>query len=234
MAAPAQPIESPFRRRARGLGRAVGPIGEARGFPRVMLYIGAAITLFFVLLALLAPLISPYDFDQYQSERPPVPAARSAVVRTTWMGTTVQSTDVMSRVIWGAQTELKVVFISLVLLDHARRPARAPLRLLRRQARPGARPRHGRAVRVPVPPARDRDRVPARRTSIGQGILTAAIAITVVYVPAVLPRGPQPRDRAPGGVVRRGGARARREAAARSSASTSSSTSSRTSRRSRR
>ena len=30
------------------------------------------------------------------------------------MGTTVQSTDVLSRVIWGAQTELKVVFISLV------------------------------------------------------------------------------------------------------------------------
>src|SRR6185437_14741653 len=30
-----------------------------------------------------------------------------------WMGTTVQSTDVMSRVIWGAQTELKVVILAL-------------------------------------------------------------------------------------------------------------------------
>ena len=48
-----------------------------------MLCIGAGITLFFVLLALLAPLISPYDFDQYQVGRPPVPAARRAVVRRT-------------------------------------------------------------------------------------------------------------------------------------------------------
>ena len=113
MAVPAQPVESPFRRRARGLSRAFGPIRDARGFPRVMLYIGAGITLAFVLLALLAPLISPYDFDQYQSggHRFPQLAAPSS---DHWMGTTVQSTDVMSRVIWGAQTELKVVIISLV------------------------------------------------------------------------------------------------------------------------
>ena len=31
------------------------------------------------------------------------------------MGTTVQSTDVMARVIWGAQTELKVVAIALAM-----------------------------------------------------------------------------------------------------------------------
>ena len=31
------------------------------------------------------------------------------------MGTTVQSADVMSRVIYGAQTELKVVLIALVM-----------------------------------------------------------------------------------------------------------------------
>ena len=44
---------------------------------------------------------------------------------------------------------------------------------------------------------------------IGQGIITAAIAITVVYVPAVLPRRPQPRDQHPRGVLRGGGAGAR-------------------------
>ena len=95
MAAPARPsIESPFRRRARGLGRAFGPIREARGFARVMLYIGVGVTLFFVLVALLAPLISPYDFDQYQSggHRFPQLAAPSS---DHWMGTTVQSTDVL-------------------------------------------------------------------------------------------------------------------------------------------
>ena len=78
-----------------------------------MLYVGAGITLFFVLLAILAPVISPYAFDQYKSgdKRFPQLAAPSS---EHLMGTTVQSTDVLSRVIWGAQTELKVVAISLI------------------------------------------------------------------------------------------------------------------------
>jgi peptide/nickel transport system permease protein len=113
MAAPAQPIESPFRRRARGVTRVFGPIREARGFARVMLYIGAAITLLFVVLAIFAPLISPYDFDQYQSGNKRFPQLAGPSSKHL-MGTTVQSTDVLSRVIWGAQTELKVVIISLV------------------------------------------------------------------------------------------------------------------------
>ena len=43
-------------------------------------------------------------------------------------------------------------------------------------------------------------------------MLTAAIAITAAYVPLVLPRRPQPRDQRARGAVRRGCARARREA----------------------
>ena len=116
MAAPARPsIESPFRRRGcPGCGARSGPIREARGFARAMLYVGAGITLFFVLIAILAPLISPYDFDQYQSRTASASRSSRRPRRDHLLGTTVQSTDVMSRVIWGAQTELKVVVLSLV------------------------------------------------------------------------------------------------------------------------
>ncbi len=79
---------------------------------RAMLWIGAGITLGFVLVALLAPVISPYDFDAFEAngkrfEQLAAPSADHL------MGTNVQSTDVLSRIIWGTQTELKVVIVSL-------------------------------------------------------------------------------------------------------------------------
>lgn len=97
-----------------GLRRLWEPISETRGLARVMLVAGALITAFFVVLAAFAPWIAPYEFDQYQSgsERFPKLAAPS---HAHLFGTTVQSSDVLARVIWGAQTELKVVALALVL-----------------------------------------------------------------------------------------------------------------------
>jgi peptide/nickel transport system permease protein len=171
----------PRRSRLFGVHRAVGPIREARGFPRVMLYIGTGISAFFVLLAILAPLISPYDFDQYKSgnQRFPQLAGPSA---KHLMGTTVQSTDVMSRVIWGAQTELKVVVISLVLAISVG----VPLGLLSGYF-------GGKLDRVLVLFMDALYAFPylllaiviafLLSNSIGKGVLTAAIAITAAYVP---------------------------------------------------
>ena len=65
--------------------------------------------------------------------------------------------------IWGARTAIEVVVLAVVFSLADRRPARAHLRLRRRLARPGPRPDHGRAVRLPLPAARDRDRLPALR-----------------------------------------------------------------------
>ncbi len=97
-----------------GLRRALAPIREARGLARAMLVAGGTITAFFVAVAIFAPLISPYDFDQYRSEgrRFPQLAGPSSDHP---MGTTVQSTDVLARVVWGAQTELEVVAVALLL-----------------------------------------------------------------------------------------------------------------------
>jgi peptide/nickel transport system permease protein len=118
MAAPtrAAPVRVGYSRRrsmARGLTRVFAPVREARGFARTMLFVGAGITLFFIVLAVFAPVISPYNFDQYKEgvHRFPQLASPSS---EHLMGTTVQSTDVMARVIWGTQTELKVVVLSLV------------------------------------------------------------------------------------------------------------------------
>jgi peptide/nickel transport system permease protein len=110
MATVSAPIR--LRRRTVGLRRALGPIAEARGFARGMLWTGTGITLVFVLLAIFAPLLAPYGFDQYASH-----GVRFAQLGHPGpghiFGTTVQSTDVLSRIVWGAQTELEVVGLAL-------------------------------------------------------------------------------------------------------------------------
>jgi peptide/nickel transport system permease protein len=111
-AEPAETAPVPAGPRLGGARRAFAPITEARGMARAMLWAGAGITLAFILIALFAPVISPYAFDAFQSngERFPQLAAPSG---DHLMGTNVQSTDVLSRIIWGTQTELKVVVVSL-------------------------------------------------------------------------------------------------------------------------
>lgn len=116
MAVAARPAPRTPHGRARliALGRATRPIREASGTARIMLWAGAAITLFFIVLAVFAPLISPYGFNEYKANgvRFPQLAHPSGAH---WFGTTVQSSDVMARVVYGAQTELEVVAIALVM-----------------------------------------------------------------------------------------------------------------------
>jgi peptide/nickel transport system permease protein len=162
-------------------GRALKPIREARGFARAMLWTGAGITVFFILMALLAPVISPYKFNQYQAHGHRFEQlARPSSAH--WMGTTVQSTDVMARVIWGAQTELKVVAIALVMAL----AVGVPLGLLSGYF-------GGPLDRVLVLVMDALFAFPylliaiviafLLSNSIGKGVLTAAIAITAAYVP---------------------------------------------------
>jgi peptide/nickel transport system permease protein len=175
------PAATPARVGRRGIRRAFGPIGEARGSTRVLLWTGAALTLFFVLLALLAPVISPYDFDQFASNGKRF-AQLEAPSAEHPMGTTVQSTDVMARVIWGTRTELKVVLVSLFLSL----TIGVPLGLVSGYF-------GGRLDRLLVLLMDAMLAFPflllaiviafLLSGSIGRGILTAAIAITVAYIP---------------------------------------------------
>jgi len=57
----------PTERRLFGAwNRTLEPIRDARGVPRWILWAGVVLTLFFIIMALTAPWISPYHFDQYK------------------------------------------------------------------------------------------------------------------------------------------------------------------------
>jgi peptide/nickel transport system permease protein len=179
----AQPVATPLPGRARRLPgvRLLGQIRQAQGSPKRLLYIGTGIVAVFLILAIFAPMIAPYGFDQVESHG--VRFAKQAA--PTWshpFGTTVQSTDVLSRVIWGARTAVEVVVLSLVFSI----AIGVPLGLVSGYV--GGKLDRGLVLIMDALFA-----FPYLLLAIviafllsdklGQGIVTAAVAITVVYVP---------------------------------------------------
>lgn len=96
------------------LRRMFAPIREARGMPKWILGVGLAITLLFIVLAVFAPLIAPYDFDQYRTADGVRFVKHQEPSAEHLFGTNVQSTDVLSRVIYGSRTALSVVIMAVV------------------------------------------------------------------------------------------------------------------------
>lgn len=148
---------------------------------RAMLWLGIGITLAFVFIALFAPWLAPYEFDTFRANGERF-GQLEAPSRDHLMGTNVQSTDVLSRVIWGTRTELKVVLVSLLISI----TVGVPLGLFSGYF-------GGKLDRVLVLIMDALFVFPFLLLAIviaflladkvGQGILTAAIAITVVYIP---------------------------------------------------
>jgi peptide/nickel transport system permease protein len=169
------------RRRFEGLRRAFGRIREARGVPKWILYSGTAIVALFVLLAIFAPLIAPYGIDQVTADGTRFPK-QGGPSSDHLFGTTVQSTDVLSRVIWGARTAIEVVVLAVVFSL----AIGVPLGLLSGYV-------GGRLDRVLVLVMDALFAFPYLLLAIviaflltdkfGQGVVTAAVAITVVYIP---------------------------------------------------
>jgi peptide/nickel transport system permease protein len=115
MAIQAQPVVStqPVVRPKR-LGR-LALLRRSPGLAKWLLLTGAVVVGLFLVIAVFAPLLAPYDFNQYQSAggiRFPQLAPPSA---QHWFGTDVRSTDVLSVVIYGSRTALEVVALSMVL-----------------------------------------------------------------------------------------------------------------------
>jgi peptide/nickel transport system permease protein len=162
--------------------RGLAPVREARGVPRWILWSGVVITLVFVVMAVAAPVLAPYNFDQYRDASGQRFVKQQHPSSAHWFGTNVQSTDVLSRVIYGAQTELKVVVIALVMAL----AVGVPLGLLSGYY-------GGPLDRVLVLVMDALFAFPylliaiviafLLSNSIGKGVLTAAIAITAAYVP---------------------------------------------------
>ena len=110
------PVPSAVTTRKRPLADRIPVISQLRqsiGLQRAMLIVGLALMTLFILTALFAPLIAPYSWAQrsvdghdFGTQQPP--NARNL------LGTTVSGFDVLSRVIWGAQTALFVIICAIV------------------------------------------------------------------------------------------------------------------------
>jgi peptide/nickel transport system permease protein len=88
---------------------------QSIGLQRGMLVTGLILTGFFLLMAILAPVLAPYGFNQLtdddgQSFGSQVPPGGAHI-----LGTTVGGYDVLSRVIWGAQTAFFVIIVAVLL-----------------------------------------------------------------------------------------------------------------------
>jgi peptide/nickel transport system permease protein len=170
------------RRRSRtGLRRLGARVQEARGMPRWILYTGLAIVAFFVILAIFAPLIAPYDFHQVESGGVRFPK-QNGPSSAHLLGTTVQSTDVLSRVVWGSRTAIEVVLLAVVFSL----AIGVPLGLVSGYV-------GGKLDRALVLLMDALFAFPYLLLAIviaflladklGHGVVTAAVAITVVYIP---------------------------------------------------
>jgi peptide/nickel transport system permease protein len=157
------------------------PITEIRGLSKWMLISGIVLVAFFLILAIFAPLIAPYNFDQVSADGVRFPK-QHAPDATNLLGTTVQSTDVFSRIVWGARTAIEVVVVAVTLSLLVG----VPLGLVSGYV-------GGKLDRVLVLIMDALFAFPyillaiviafLLSDSIGQGIFSAAIAITIVYIP---------------------------------------------------
>jgi peptide/nickel transport system permease protein len=91
----------------------LAPFRNTTGMARWILVTGLFITLVFVVAAVFAPWLAPYEFNQRSVDGVKLPKA-AAPSGAHWLGTNDQFYDVLSRIIWGARTALEVVGLSVI------------------------------------------------------------------------------------------------------------------------
>ncbi|MCU1416950.1 MAG: transporter permease [Schumannella sp.] len=92
----------------------VHQLRQSVGLQRGMLVVGLVITAFFLLVALFAPLIAPYRYNELRDENG-LFGAQSPPSPEHLLGTTSGGYDVLSRVLWGAQTAFDVIVVAILL-----------------------------------------------------------------------------------------------------------------------
>jgi len=106
----------PVRRKRRLVDRLpiVHQVRQSVGLQRGMLIAGLVITGGFVLTAILAPWLAPYKYNQLREDGVAF-GAQQPPSADHLLGTTVGGFDVLSRVIWGAQTAILVIIVAVTL-----------------------------------------------------------------------------------------------------------------------
>ncbi|GLU90174.1 ABC transporter permease [Agromyces sp. NBRC 114283] len=108
----ATPVAVP-KRRLRDRLPVVHQLRQSVGLQRGMLVAGLVITGLFVLTAIFAPLLAPYGFAQLRGADGAFGSQQAPSAEHPF-GTTVGGYDVLSRVIWGAQTALLVIIVAVI------------------------------------------------------------------------------------------------------------------------
>src|SRR4051794_24739571 len=93
---------APSPRRSRRSLPVVLQLRQSVGLQRGMLVAGLVLTGLFVLTAVFAPLLAPYEFNQLRDADGPF-GAQAHPSSNHLLGTTVGGYDVLSRVIWGTR-----------------------------------------------------------------------------------------------------------------------------------
>lgn len=91
----------------------VHQLRQSVGLQRGMLVTGLVITGFFLLVAVFAPLLAPYGYNQLRLDGT-LFGAQQPPSSEHLLGTTVGGYDVLSRVIWGSRTALLVIVVAVV------------------------------------------------------------------------------------------------------------------------
>jgi peptide/nickel transport system permease protein len=105
---------TPTRRRGWRALPLVRQVRQSVGLQRGMLVAGLVLSGFFLLTAIFAPLLAPYEYNQLRDPSGPF-GAQQEPSAAHWLGTTVGGYDVLSRVIWGSRTALYVIVVAFVL-----------------------------------------------------------------------------------------------------------------------
>ncbi|MCW2789258.1 MAG: hypothetical protein JWP56_1561, partial [Aeromicrobium sp.] len=89
-------------------------VRQSHGLQRFMLLLGFGIVAAFVVVAIFAPWIAPYGFNDDRSGGV-LFGTQVGPSADHWFGTTVGGTDVLSRVVYGTRTALEVIILAVVL-----------------------------------------------------------------------------------------------------------------------
>ncbi|WP_222192699.1 ABC transporter permease [Modestobacter italicus] len=92
----------------------VHQLRQSVGLQRGMLIAGLVLMGLFVVTAVFAPLLAPYEYGQLRDAQGSFGAQQPPSAEH-WLGTTVGGYDVLSRVIWGSRTALYVIVIAVLL-----------------------------------------------------------------------------------------------------------------------